>query len=115
MSCQPVTVYVTVRPFEHHHDRQGPRRARGGGSAQAKTTVPVTSNANGPVTLTVALSMVDQCRSPPTTIDADVQAQWRPFTAVVAVLVFGVSASGIYRTIAKRRRVNRATDAPTAR
>jgi hypothetical protein len=47
----------------------------------------------------------------PTTIDVDVQAQWETaFTAVVAVLLFGVFGFGIYRTVAKRRRAKRAVD-----
>ena len=114
----PVTVYVTVRSPSNiiTIDRDRVELVVEAQS-QAKTTVPVTSNANGPVTLTVALSSATNVQiTTPTTIDVDVQAQWETaFTAVVAVLVFGVFGFGIYRTIAKRRRVNRATDAPTAR
>jgi hypothetical protein len=82
--------------------------------SQAKTTVPVTSNANGPVTLTVSLSSATNVQiTTPTTIDVDVQAQWETaFTAIAAVLVFGIFGFGIYRTVAKRRAAKRATDAP---
>ena len=111
----PISVYVTVRSPSNIITIDKDRvELVVEAQSQAKTTVPVTSNANGPVTLTVVLSSATNVQiTTPTTIDVDVQAQWETaFTAVVAVLVFGVFGFGIYRTIAKRRRASRATDAP---
>lgn len=109
----PVTVYVTVRSPSNIITIDNDRvELVVEAQSQAKTTVPVTSNANGPVTLTVSLSSATNVQiSTPTTIDVDVQAQWETaFTAVVAVLVFGVFGFGIYRTVARRRRAKRAPD-----
>jgi hypothetical protein len=109
----PVTVYVTVRSPSNIITIDKDRvELVVEAQSQAKTTVPVMSNANGPVTLTVSLSSATNVQiTTPTTIDVDVQAQWETaFTAVVAVLVFGVFGFGIYRTVAKRRRAKRAVD-----
>lgn len=124
----PVTVYVTVRSPSNIITIDNDRvELVVEAQSQAKTTVPVTSNANGPVTLTVSLSSATNVQiTTPATIDVDVQAQWETaFTAIVAVLVFGVFGFGIYRTVAKRRKAKRARDvaepgdpiddAPTAR
>ena len=111
----PVTVYVTVRSPSNIITIDNDRvELVVEAQSQAKTTVPVTSNANGPVTLTVSLSSATNVQiTTPATIDVDVQAQWETaFTAVVAVLVFGVFGFGIYRTVAKRRKAKRAADAP---
>ena len=111
----PVTVYVTVRSPSNIITIDNDRvELVVESQSQAKTTVPVTSNANGPVTLTVSLSSATNVQiTTPATIDVDVQAQWETaFTAVVAVLVFGVFGFGIYRTVAKRRKAKRAADAP---
>ncbi|MHC5798096.1 DUF6049 family protein [Lacisediminihabitans sp. FW035] len=107
----PVTVYVTVRSPSNIITIDNDRvELVVEAQSQAKTTVPVTSNANGPVTLTVSLSSATNVQiTTPATIDVDVQAQWETaFTAVVAVLVFGVFGFGIYRTVAKRRKAKRA-------
>lgn len=111
----PVTVYVSVRSPSNIITIDKNRVELGiEGQSQAKTTVPVTSNANGPVTLTVSLTSATNVQiATPTTIDVDVQAQWETaFTAVVAVLLVGVFGFGIYRNVAKRRRVKRAADGP---
>ena len=108
----PVTVYVTVRSPSNIITIDKDRvELVVEALSQAKTAVPVTSNANGPVTLTVSLSSATNVQiTTPTTIDVDVQAGWETaFTAVVAVLVFGVFGFGIYRTVAKRRKSKRVT------
>ena len=106
----PVTVYVTVRSPSNIITIDKDRvELVVEALSQAKTAVPVTSNANGPVTLTVSLSSATNVQiTTPTTIDVDVQAGWETaFTAVVAVLVFGVFGFGVYRTVAKRRKSKR--------
>ena len=114
----PVTVYVSVRsPSNIITIDKNRVELVVEAQSQAKTTVPVTSNANGPVTLTVSLSSATNVQiTTPTTIDVDVQAGWETvFTAVVAVFVFGVFGFGIYRTVAKRRKPKRVSDAPEPR
>ena len=109
----PVTVYVTVRSPSNIITIDNDRvELVVEAQSQAKTAVPVTSNANGPVTLTVSLSSTTNVQiTTPTMIDVDVQAQWETaFTAVVAVLIFGVFGFGIYRTVARRRKAKRAQD-----
>lgn len=107
----PVTVYVTVRSPSSvlviNNDRV---ELTIEAQSQAKTTVPVTTNANGPVTLTVSLSSETNVPiSTPTTIEVDVQAGWETaVTAVFAALLVAVFAFGIYRNIAKRRKAKRA-------
>ena len=111
----PVTVYVTVRSPSNIITIDKDRvELVVEALSQAKTAVPVTSNANGPVTLTVSLSSATNVQiTTPTTIDVDVQAGWETaFTAVVAVLVFGVFGFGIYRTVAKRRKSKRVSASP---
>jgi hypothetical protein len=106
----PVTVYVTVRSPSNILTIDNDRVALTiEPQSQAKTTVPVTSNANGQVSLQVSLSSATSVQiTAPTFIDVDVQAGWETaFTAVIALLLLGVFGFGIYRNIARRRRAKR--------
>jgi hypothetical protein len=103
----PVTVYVTVRSPSSILTIDSDRvELTIEAQSQAKTTVPVTTNANGPVTLTIALSSATNVPiTIPATIDVDVQAGWETaITAIIAALLVGVFGFGIYRNIAKRRK-----------
>lgn len=106
----PVTVYVSARSptgiLTISNDRV---ELTVEAESQAKAAVPVESLANGNGVVDVRLSSatnvpiggVDR-------IDVDVQAGWETaFTALVAVLLFGVFGFGIYRNIAKRRKARR--------
>jgi hypothetical protein len=71
--------------------------------------VAVQSVANGDVVLEVSLSTVSgQPISLPSFVDVNVQAQWETaITVSIGALLLGVFGFGIWRNIAKRRKVRR--------
>ncbi|MCU1585907.1 MAG: hypothetical protein JWM49_2463 [Microbacteriaceae bacterium] len=109
----PVTVYVTVRSPTGILSIANERvELTIEAQSQAKANVPARSNANGNATLRVSLSSATNVSiAGPVPLNVDVQAGWETaFTAVVAVLLIGVFAFGIYRNIARRRKAKKARD-----
>ena len=106
----PVTVIVSVRAPNGILTIQSPnRRQTIEANSQAKATVPVTSLANGDVTLHVSLTSITNVPiAQPALIQVDVQAGWETaFTAVIAALLVLVFGFGIFRNIRKRRKLKR--------
>jgi hypothetical protein len=107
----PVTVYVTVRSPTGILSIPSERvELTIEAQSQAKANVPVRSNANGNAILKVSLSSATNVSiAGPVPLNVDVQAGWETaFTAVVAALLIGIFAFGIYRNIARRRKAKKA-------
>jgi hypothetical protein len=107
----PVTVYVTVRSPTGILSIASERvELTIEAQSQAKANVPVRSNANGNAILRVSLSSATNVPiAGPVPLNVDVQAGWETaFTAVVAALLIGIFAFGIYRNIARRRKAKKA-------
>jgi hypothetical protein len=111
----PVTVYVTVRSPTGILSIASERvELTIEAQSQAKANVAVRSNANGNAILEVSLSSATNVSiAGPVPLNVDVQAGWETaFTAVVAALLIGIFAFGIYRNIARRRKAKKANDTP---
>lgn len=105
----PVTVIVTVRsPSGSLTILNSRLQLTIEANSQAKAAVPVTSLANGDVTLFVSLTSLTAVPiAQPAQIHVDVQAGWETaFTAVVTVILVILFGLGIVRTIRRRRRRN---------
>jgi hypothetical protein len=107
----PVTVLVQVAsPTGAIRVEKSPISLTIEANSQAKASVPVKALANGDVVLSAALSSATGVAVGPTrSLDVNVQAGWESaITAGFALLVFGVFGLGIYRSIAKRRKREKA-------
>jgi len=110
---QAVTVYVSLQPslpLVSVEDENVAVTIEPG--AQGKATVPVQSLSNGTVDIAVSLRTPNDDRVGTTShVQVDVRAGWEgPVTIVLAILVVLLFAFGIFRTVVKRRRANRAED-----
>jgi hypothetical protein len=106
----PVAVIVTVHSpsgILHVVENRVPLTVEA--NSQAGARVAVQSVANGDVVLEVSLSTVSgQPISLPSFVDVNVQAQWETaITVSIGALLLGVFGFGIWRNIAKRRKVRR--------
>lgn len=105
----PVTVYVLVTPQTATLAVLQPRvKVSLEANSQKRASVPVQSVANGEVVIRIALvSATNVVVAPETRVTINVQAGWETAaTAVLGVLVLGLFALGIVRTVRRRRRTD---------
>lgn len=110
----PVTVYVRVQPERAILDVLNDRvQLTIEAGSQAKASIPVQSIANGEVRTMVSLtSPTGVAISTPTFVVLNVQAGWETAaTVVLAVIVVGLFAAGIWRTVLRRRKARAASRA----
>jgi hypothetical protein len=103
----PVDVVITPRPGNGRVIMQPLRATIGPGESQ-RVGLPAKLIANGKVSIGVTLTSASTglVIDGPTYVSLDVQAYWETVALIVAgVLVVGLFGFGIYRNIARRRRV----------